>query len=61
MKESNLKLYQKDIDDALKTVEEMENCISEGNEKNNIIKEKFMTLTEKVQKLENLLKTEGIL
>ena len=38
MKESNLKLAQKDIDDALKTVEEMENCISEGNEKNNIIK-----------------------
>ena len=61
MKVSNLKLAQKDIDDALKTVEEMENCISEGNEKNNIIKEKFMTLTEKVQKLENLLKTEGIL
>lgn len=61
MKESNLKLAQKDIDDALKTVEEMENCISEGNEKNNIIKEKFMTLTEKLQKLENLLKTEGIL
>ena len=61
MKESNLKLAQKDIDDTLKTVEEMENCISEGNEKNNIIKEKFMTLTEKVQKLENLLKTEGIL
>ena len=60
MKESNLKLAQKDID-ALKTVEEMENCINEGNEKNNIIKEKFMTLTEKVQKLENLLKTEGIL
>ena len=61
MKESNLKLAQKDIDDALKAVEEMENCISEGNEKNNIIKEKFITLTEKVQKLENLLKTEGIL
>ena len=61
MKESNLKLAQKDIDDALKTVEEMENCINEGNEKNNIINEKFITLTEKVQKLENLLKTEGIL
>ena len=61
MKESNLKLAQKDIDDALKTVEEMENCISEKKKKNNIIKEKFMTLTEKVQKLENLLKTEGIL
>ena len=53
MKESNLKLAQMDIDDALKAVEEMENCISEGNETNTIIKEKFITLTEKVQKLEN--------
>ena len=44
-----------------KAVEEMENCISEGNETNTIIKEKFITLTEKVQKLENLLKTEGII
>lgn len=61
MKESNLKLAQKDIEDALKAVEEMENCINQGTEKNNILKEKFMTLTEKVQKLENLLKTEGIL
>ena len=61
MKESNLKLAQKDIDDALKTVEEMENCITTGTEKNNVIKEKFITLTEKVQQLENLLKTEGIL
>lgn len=61
MKESNLKLAQKDIEDALKAVEEMENCINHGTEKNTILKEKFMTLTEKVQKLENLLKTEGIL
>ena len=61
MEESNLKLAQMDIDDALKAVEEMENCISEGNETNTIIKEKFITLTEKVQKLENLLKTEGII
>lgn len=61
MKESNLKLAQMDIDDALKAVEEMENCISEVNETNTIIKEKFITLTEKVQKLENLLKTEGII
>ncbi|WP_196001063.1 hypothetical protein [Clostridium sp. 1001271B_151109_B4] len=61
MKESNLKLAQKDIDEALKAVEEMESYINEGNEENTILKQKFMTLTEKVQKLENLLKTEGIL
>lgn len=27
----------------------------------NVLKEKFVTLTEKVQELENILKTEGIL
>ena len=61
MKESNLKLAQKDIDEALKAVEEMESYINEGKENNNLLKEKFITLTEKVQKLENLLRTEGIL
>ena len=61
MKESNLKLAQKDNDEALKAVEEMESYINEGKEKNNLLKEKFITLTEKVQKLENLLRTEGIL
>ena len=61
MKESNLKLAQKDIDEALKAVEEMEIYINEGKEKNNLLKEKFICLTEKVQKLENLLRTEGIL
>ena len=61
MKESNLKLAQKDIDEALKAVEEMESYINEGKEKNNLLIEKFITLTEKVQKLENLLRTEGIL
>ena len=61
MKESNLKLAQKDIDEALKAVEEMEIYINEGKEKNNLLKEKFITLTDKVQKLENLLRTEGIL
>ena len=61
MKESNLKLAQKDIEDALKAVEEMEDCINQSTEKNTVLKEKFMTLTEKVQKLEDLLKTEGIL
>ena len=44
-----------------KAVEEMESYINGGNEENAILKQKFMTLTEKVQKLENLLKTEGIL
>lgn len=61
MKESNLKLAQKDIDEALKTVEDIEVCLNEGGKEGNLLKEKFMSLSEKVQQLENLLKTEGIL
>lgn len=61
MKESNLKLAQIDIDEALQAVEEMENYINEGKEESNLLKEKFITLTEKVKKLESLLRTEGII
>ncbi|MBS5951000.1 MAG: hypothetical protein KIC47_11895 [Clostridium sp.] len=61
MKEENLKIAQKDIDDALKTVEDMVNFIDEADLSKDILKEKFITLTEKVQELENILKVEGIL
>jgi hypothetical protein len=61
MKETNLKLAQQDIDDALKVVTEMEEFLSATDSSNDIIKEKFLLLSEKVQQLENLLKTEGIL
>ncbi|CDG02772.1 Hypothetical Uncharacterized protein [Clostridium chauvoei JF4335] len=61
MKEANLKLAQQDIDEALQTVEDMEKVINEVNVPDELLKEKFLTLTEKVQKLENILKTEGIL
>lgn len=61
MKESNLKLAQKDIDDALKTVEDIVSVIDDTNLPKDILKEKFVTLTEKVQELEHILKTEGII
>lgn len=61
MKESNLKLAQQDIDDALKAVEDMESYINNSGLKKDILKEKFITLSEKVQQLEDLLKIEGIL
>lgn len=61
MKESNLKLAQQDIDDALKTVEDLEKVIDEINLPKDVLKEKFMTLTQKVQELENILKTEGVI
>ena len=55
MKESNLKIAQKDIDDALKTVEDIVSVLDNTDLPKNVLKEKFVTLTEKV------LKTEGIL
>ena len=61
MKESNLKIAQKDIDDALKTVEDMVDFIDKADLSKDVLKEKFITLTEKVQELENILKVEGIL
>ncbi|MPL93417.1 hypothetical protein SDC9_39544 [bioreactor metagenome] len=61
MKEANLKLAQQDIDDALKTVDDMVSFIDGDDLSKDILKEKFLTLTEKVQELESILKTEGIL
>ncbi|EOR26560.1 MULTISPECIES: hypothetical protein [Clostridium] len=61
MKEANLKLAQQDIDDALKTVDDMVSVIDGDDLSKDILKEKFLTLTEKVQELESILKTEGIL
>lgn len=61
MKESNLKIAQQDIDEALKTVEDMVKFIDDTDLPKGILKEKFLTLTEKVQELENILKIEGII
>lgn len=61
MNESNLKLAQQDIEEALQTVGDMEKIIDSNEVPKEILKEKFITLTDKVQELENILKTEGIL
>lgn len=61
MKDESIKLAQQDIDEALKTVEDLEIVISKDEISKDILKEKFESLTIKVQKLENLLKNEGIL
>ena len=60
MKDSNLNLAQNDVDEALKAVEEIEACINNSSPKEEL-KEKFINLTSKVQRLENILKNEGIL
>ena len=60
MDESNLKLAQKEIDDALKAVDEMVDILDTDDSKS-ILKEKFTVLTSKVQELEIILKNEGII
>ena len=60
MEESKLKLAQLEVDEALKTVEDIEKVI-DCYESKEFLKEKFITLSQKVQELEDILKTEGIL
>ena len=61
MKEANLKLAQEDSNAALEAVEDIEKVINDESVEKDVLKEKFVALSEKVQQLENLLKTEGIL
>lgn len=61
MNESNLKLAQQDIDEALKTVDDLVKVIDTDDASTSIIKEKFVELTKKVQELEDILKSEGVL
>ena len=61
MKEANLKLAQEDINAALEAVEDIEKVINDESVEKDVLKEKFVALSEKLQQLENLLKTEGIL
>ncbi|WP_024614140.1 hypothetical protein [Clostridium sp. Ade.TY] len=61
MREENLKLVQQDIDEALKTVEALEEGIDKDEISKDDIKEKFLSLNNKLQQLEDILKNEGIL
>lgn len=61
MNDLNLKMAQQDVEEALKTVEDMEKYIGDDSSSKEQLKEKFISLTDRVQKLEDLLKSEGIL
>jgi hypothetical protein len=61
MKEDNLKLVQQDIDEALATIEDMEKDLKKEALSRDDVKEKFMFLSQKLQELEDILKTEGII
>lgn len=61
MKKATLETARKDIEDALSAVETMEEMLK-GNAADKVsLKENFVFLSNKVQKLENILKEEGIL
>ncbi|SFB15143.1 hypothetical protein [Clostridium frigidicarnis] len=61
MKETSLKLAQQDIDEALNAVESLEEVLDEENLSPDKLRNKFLILSKKVQELENILKTEGII
>jgi len=61
MKETNLKLAQQDIDDALNAIETMEKIIDNEDISKHSIKEKFIFVSEKLRQVELILKEEGIL
>ncbi|MDT8717251.1 hypothetical protein IAI10_11335 [Clostridium sp. 19966] len=61
MESNNLEMARKEIDEALKLVEDMEEVLNSSDESKDIIKEKFSFLSKKVEDLENILKAEGIL
>ncbi len=61
MKEDILKLAQQEIDEALAAVENIESNLSEKEPSRDDLKEKFIKLNEKVNELENLLKSQGII
>lgn len=61
MNEDNLKLAQQEVEDALKAVENLEQILDSSDLSKEVLKEQFVSLTKKVQDLESILKTEGIL
>jgi len=61
MNDLNLKIAQQDVEEALKTVEDMEKYINDAEFSNEKLKEKFICLSDRFQKLENILKSEGII
>ena len=61
MNDLNLKLAQQDVEEALKAVEDMERFINDNEPSREQLKEKFICLSSRVQNLENILKSEGIL
>ena len=61
MNEDNLKLAQQEVENALKAVENLEQILDSIDLSIEVLKEQLVSLTNKVQDLESIIKTEGIL
>lgn len=61
MKENTLNLAKQDIDEALSIIENLEKALMRGSSQNQVLKDKFHLLYDKVNELENILKSEGII
>jgi hypothetical protein len=61
MEEKDLELAQKDIEEALSAIEFLEKSLEEKPTPKSLIKEKFLFLSEKIDNLEETLKSNGIL
>lgn len=61
MKEDMMKLAQQEIQEALEAVETLEQNIDKEDFSKDELKKKFIKLNEKVNELESLLKSEGII
>lgn len=61
MKDTNLKHAQQEIEEALSTIEKLEENLKCNSLSDDLIKENFITLSKKVQEIEEVLKSEGIL
>ncbi len=61
MKEDMMKLAQQEIEEALEAVETLENNIDKEGFSKDELKQKFIKLNEKVNEIETLLKSEGII
>ncbi|SMC27141.1 hypothetical protein SAMN02745134_03064 [Clostridium acidisoli DSM 12555] len=61
MDKTSIELATKEIDEALDTVNSMENDLGKNSLSESNIKEQFIFLSKKVKELENILIEEGIL
>lgn len=61
MNESNIQQAQKEIDEALSTIEKLEENIKTNSISDEVIKQNFISLSNKVREIELFLKDEGIL